>query len=767
MINVVCGIRSTGRICTDLADALTDQGHTVKIAYGRFEVPYKYKKYAHKIGTDLDVKLHGVRARLLDESGFGSKRATIEFIKWVRKFDPDVIHLHNIHGYYINIEVLFDYLRTCGKKIIWTLHDCWAFTGHAAYCEAANCTRWKNGCHDCPKKNDYPVSYFDNSKRNWLKKRKIFTSVPSMQIVTPSKWLAKIVKQSYLKKYPVNVIYNGIDTSVFKPVDSSELRQKLNLGNKRVILGVAAIWDQRKGLDDFIKLNKLIDHTEYQIILVGLTEKQIDAIPKNMIGIQRTNSVNQLVELYSLAHVFVNPTYEDNYPTTNLEAIACGTPVITYDTGGSSESANSYGIFVTKGTITGIYDAIEDYKFSVKSNVELHFSAAVKEYINLINETMISSKAKKRVLYVTNLPAPYKIDLFEAMSKELDLTVIYERHTATNRDEKWKNNNKRSFEEIYLNGKEIGEESSFAPSIIKYLKHNKYDGIIMNGYSSPTTMIAISYLRFMRIPFIIACDGAISKSSNRIKNQVKKFFVCSATYWLCSSRATKEQLVRLGADINRCMIYPFTSLTEKDFLYANNKLLIDKKIYKKKLGVAEKSMILSVGRFSYDNGYGKGYDMLLKAAEKLDKDIGIYIVGDNPTDEFLKWKLKKSLTNVHFIGFKTKEELSDYYAAADIFVLMTRGDVWGLVINEAMMYHLPVITTDKCGAGNELVKNGINGFIVPVGDENELIRKINALIHNSFICNKNGNNSAMIIRCYTIEKMAHCHIESLRKAMKW
>ena len=146
MINVVCGIRSTGRICTDLAEELEAQGHEVKIAYGREEVPDKYKKYAHKIGSDLDVKLHGVRARLLDQSGFGSKRATIKFIEWIKKYDPDVIHLHNIHGYYINIEVLFDYLRTCGKKIIWTLHDCWAFTGHAAYCDAVNCEKWKKGC---------------------------------------------------------------------------------------------------------------------------------------------------------------------------------------------------------------------------------------------------------------------------------------------------------------------------------------------------------------------------------------------------------------------------------------------------------------------------------------------------------------------------------------------------------------------------------------------------------------------------------------------
>ena len=385
MINVVCGIRSTGRICTDLADALTEQGHTVKIAYGREEVPDKYKKYAYKIGTNLDVKLHGLKARLFDAAGFGSKKATIKFIEWVKKYDPDVIHLHNIHGYYINVEVLFDYLRTCGKKIIWTLHDCWAFTGHAAYCEAANCTRWKTACCNCPKRNDYPISFFDNSKRNWEKKRSIFTNIPNLQIVTPSKWLARLVKQSFICEYPVSVIHNGIDTSIFKPVDSSELRKKLNIGNKKVILGVAAVWDQRKGLDDFIKLHDLIDKNEYQIILVGLKQKQIDNIPAGIIGISRTNSVQELVELYSLAYVFVNPTYEDNYPTTNLEAIACGTPVIIYDTGGSGESARLYGLIVHQGGITRLYTEITNMHYwHIVNYLDLDIIRACNEYLKRI-----------------------------------------------------------------------------------------------------------------------------------------------------------------------------------------------------------------------------------------------------------------------------------------------------------------------------------------------------------------------------------------------
>lgn len=177
MINSVCGIRSTGRICTDLATALEARGHEVKIAYGRETVPEQFQKYAVRIGSDLDVKLHCIKARLLDASGFGSKQATEKFISWVKEWNPDVIHLHNIHGYYINIEVLFDYLRTCGKKIIWTLHDCWAFTGHTAYCDAIHCEKWKTGCGKCPQIGEYPKSYVDRSKRNWNRKKDLFSWV--------------------------------------------------------------------------------------------------------------------------------------------------------------------------------------------------------------------------------------------------------------------------------------------------------------------------------------------------------------------------------------------------------------------------------------------------------------------------------------------------------------------------------------------------------------------------------------------------------------
>ena len=364
MINSVCGIHSTGRICTDLAVELEKQGHEVKIAYGRENVPAEFERFAVKIGSDLDVKLHGIKARAFDAMGFGSVKATKEFIHWVREYDPDVIHLHNIHGYYINIELLFDYLRTCGKKIIWTLHDCWAFTGHSAYCDAIDCTRWQDGCHHCPQKSEYPKSLTDRSKRNWLKKKDIFTGVPDLTIVTPSDWLKGLVEKSFLNGYPVKVIHNGIDTNIFKPTESN-FRNRYGLNGKIILLGVATIWDNMKGLSDFIALSKILS-SEYQIVLVGLTEFQMGRIPSNIVGIERTSSKIEMAEIYSASDIFVNLTYCDTYPTVNLEANACGIPVITYNTGGSPESIMNNGMVVSKGNLFGIKKAIVECDFEKK-----------------------------------------------------------------------------------------------------------------------------------------------------------------------------------------------------------------------------------------------------------------------------------------------------------------------------------------------------------------------------------------------------------------
>ncbi|OUP75312.1 glycosyl transferase [Anaeromassilibacillus sp. An172] len=357
MINSVCGIRSTGRICTDLAVELEKQGHIVKIAYGRENVPEQFKKYAVRIGNEIDVRLHAIKARMFDCSGFCSKSATRKFIKWMQEYDPDVIHLHNLHGYYINIEMLFRYLKSSNKKIVWTLHDCWPFTGHCAHFDFIGCNRWKDGCGNCKQKTEYPSSYFmDSSNKNWEKKKKIFSDIKNLTVVVPSKWLRGLVEESFLKSYPIKVINNGIDLNIFKPTVSDFKRNK-SIEDKKVVLGVASTWSKKKGIDDFFKLRNRLD-LNYVIVLVGISKDEIKNAPNGVLLISKTNDTKELAEIYSASDYFVNMTYEDNYPTTNLEAQACGTPCITYRTGGSIESVPNQNV-VDKGDILDVVNLLQ------------------------------------------------------------------------------------------------------------------------------------------------------------------------------------------------------------------------------------------------------------------------------------------------------------------------------------------------------------------------------------------------------------------------
>lgn len=355
-VNSVCGVGSTGRIATDIHKTLMEKKHESYIAYGRGNA--RDCDHGIKVGNNWGIYSHVLRTRLFDHHGFGSVKATKRLIKELADMNPDVIHLHNIHGYYLNIEVLFNYLKTWNKPVIWTLHDCWPFTGHCAYFTYAKCSKWKTGCHDCPEKNAYPSSaVMDASKSNYKRKQEIFRGVGHLTIVTPSNWLAELVKASFLKNYPVRVINNGIDLSVFYPQES-DFRKKHHLSQKYILLGVASVWDRRKGLKYFRQLSEQLEEDE-AIVLVGLTKEQVSSLPDRVIGITRTNNVKELAEIYSSADVFVNPTLEDNFPTTNLEAIACGTPVITFATGGSPESINeATGISVTQKDVHGIREAI-------------------------------------------------------------------------------------------------------------------------------------------------------------------------------------------------------------------------------------------------------------------------------------------------------------------------------------------------------------------------------------------------------------------------
>lgn len=361
IINVCCGTGSTGRICTDLADMLIEQGHECKIAYGRDDVPEKYRDIAVKIGSSFSIYCNALKARLFDNEGFNATKATKKFIKWVEKYDPDVIHLHNLHGYYLNVKVLFDYLRTCGKKIVWTLHDCWAFTGHCTHFQSPHCNSWKTSCGNCARVKDYPKTFFSHAKRNFRRKKDLFCGVPNLTIVTPSKWLAGLVKQSFLNEYPVRVINNGIDLTVFKPTER-DFREKYGLIGKKIILGVSSVWDARKGLNDFIKLADLID-SDTRIVLVGVNKKQKKHLPKNIVAIEKTNNAKELAEIYTAADVFFNPSVEETFGMTAVEAMACGTYTIVYDHTAVAEIIPvGYGEVVKSGNAEAVAQKINTIK---------------------------------------------------------------------------------------------------------------------------------------------------------------------------------------------------------------------------------------------------------------------------------------------------------------------------------------------------------------------------------------------------------------------
>lgn len=394
-INTVINSRSTGRIAESIGALAIKQGWDSFIAYGR--EPKNSSSKSIRIGKPISIAIHLALTRLFDIHGLCSFFATKTFLKKLDLIKPDIIHLHNIHGYYLNYNLLFKWIKENNIPTIWTLHDCWPYTGHCAYYSFNKCNKWQKQCHRCPAKKSYPQSLlFSNAKRNFLKKKDSFSVIPNLTIITPSTWLRNELEKSFLNKYKCVVINNGIDLSIFYPRTNTS-------SEKTIILGVASVWEKRKGLDDFIKLSGFLSNDE-QIILIGVTEKQIKKLPSNIIGYTRTENQNKLAEMYCKATVFVNPTYEDNFPTTNLEALACGTPVITYNSDGSPETIThgKTGFIVEKGDISGLLTHIREIKGLGKK----HFSSACiqasksqydmnvnfKKYIDVYNDIMKGSE---------------------------------------------------------------------------------------------------------------------------------------------------------------------------------------------------------------------------------------------------------------------------------------------------------------------------------------------------------------------------------------
>ena len=334
---------STGKIMLNIAELGRHHGIDVLTISSQYKGEHKAisgHKYLDKKTNTIMHKYFGMFFGIED---FFSTAATRNLRKIINIFQPDIIHFHILHGYYLNLKKTFSFFSTLNCKFVWTFHDCWSFTGRCPYFQLTGCGKWKIGCEKCPyDKRLYPASYFfDLTKKNWFLKKRLFTSLKNLTIVTPSQWLADLVKQSFLKDYPIKVINNGIDLSVFKPLKSN-FREKHGIkDNEYILLGVAFSWGKRKGLDVFIELSKRLSD-EYKIVLVGTNDNVDKQLPNNIISIHRTQNQTELAEIYSAADLFVNPTREDNYPTVNMESIACGTPVLTFKTGGSPEILDEF-----------------------------------------------------------------------------------------------------------------------------------------------------------------------------------------------------------------------------------------------------------------------------------------------------------------------------------------------------------------------------------------------------------------------------------------
>lgn len=389
-----------GKIVEQIGLLAEKDGYEVLVAHSTRNENPSQLSHIH-ITTFWQEIRHALGARLFDLHGLLSTRQTEILIDKIKAFDPDVIHLHNIHGYFLNFRVLFEYLKTIDIPIIWTLHDCWAFTGRCFHFEGIGCEKWKTECYDCKAEKGYTVSpFYDRSQQLYNLKKSLIPSVRNLTLVPVSEWLSKFLKDSFLKDCNVTVIQNGVDLNVFRPLNGDRLRVKHGLHSKFVILGVAAPWNKRKGLDDFFKLRELLSD-DYAILLVGLSQKQVNHLPKGIIGITRTESQSELAEYYSMSDVFCNLTYLDTFPTVNLEALACGTPIVTYRTGGSPEAVNeSTGIIVPQGDISAIANTLNEIKSQARfkaadcrRHAEMHFNKDTQfhKYIELYNRLLSSN----------------------------------------------------------------------------------------------------------------------------------------------------------------------------------------------------------------------------------------------------------------------------------------------------------------------------------------------------------------------------------------
>jgi glycosyltransferase involved in cell wall biosynthesis len=363
-----------------------------------------------------------------------------------------------------------------------------------------------------------------------------------------------------------------------------------------------------------------------------------------------------------------------------------------------------------------------------------------------------------KVLFITNIPSPYRVDFFNEFGKYCDLTVLFEREASDERDKSWSDYKFVNFNGIILNGKITDTDKAFCPQVLKYLKRGLFEHTIIANIATPTGMFAIQCMKMKRMPYIIEGDGAFAKNTKGLKEIIKKYLLTGAKAYFSTSKSHDEYYLTYGAIKENIYRYPFTSIKKADILL--HQTTYQEKIkLRNELLINEEKVVLSVGQFVHR----KGYDVLLQACNTIDKSVGVYIIGGEPTNEYKATKFNMDLTNVYFLGFKSRSELKKYYKVADVFVLPTREDIWGLVINEAMANGLPTITTDKCVAGLELIVNNANGFIIPSNNSKSLSDKINILLTDDDLRKEMGQSNLHKISKYTVEYMAKVHYDVLKE----
>lgn len=384
---------SPGHICEELGLMAKEDGWDVFQAHGlKYSRPSKLKTYA--VCSRFGEFKHTLGSLIFDSHGLWSAKETHKLVEWIEEISPDVIHLHNLHGYFLNYEILFDFLSKYNRPVIWTLHDFWPITGHCAHFDYIGCDKWKTECRHCPQSSSYPKAIIDQSHRNFLKKKTSFTSICDLIITPVSNWVGSLVGQSFLSKYPIRPIYNGVDLDVFKPT-ASNLKSQLGISDKFILLGVASPWYEMKGIKDYFALNEILP-SDFQIIMIGLTKAQIQRLPKGIIGIERTGNQVELAQYYSTADVVLNLSYQETFGMTTVEGMACGTPGIVYNRTASPELvSDETGYIVEAGDIRSILEYCEKIKLMGKNSFSLPCrkrteelfdkSIQFKKYIQLYN----------------------------------------------------------------------------------------------------------------------------------------------------------------------------------------------------------------------------------------------------------------------------------------------------------------------------------------------------------------------------------------------